>query len=68
VTVATAWHALKLAEVLARLKTDPASGLAPDEAQRRLQAVGPNRVADQRERPWSVVWSAFPVRSPAFTL
>jgi Ca2+-transporting ATPase len=60
VTVAAPWHALKLAEVLARLKTDPASGLAPDEAQRRLQVVGPNRVADHHERPlWRLALDQF---------
>ena len=59
-TPGTAWHALKAAEVLARLGTDADLGLAPEDARRRLARVGPNRVADQRETPlWRLALDQF---------
>ena len=48
-----AWHALGVREVLADLGADAASGLAPDEARRRLSRVGPNRVG---EHPETSLW------------
>jgi Ca2+-transporting ATPase len=54
------WHALEIAEVAARLDTDPEKGLTEAESQRRLQRVGPNRVADQREQPlWRLALNQF---------
>jgi cation-transporting P-type ATPase F len=38
------WHSLDAAEVVARLKSDAANGLTWDEARRRLEHHGPNRV------------------------
>jgi Ca2+-transporting ATPase len=55
-----AWHALGLPEVLVQLGADAASGLAPDEARRRLSRVGPNRVADHPETPlWRLLLDQF---------
>jgi P-type Ca2+ transporter type 2C len=54
------WHALEIAEVAARLDTDLEMGLTQAEAERRLQRVGPNRVADQREPPlWRLALHQF---------
>jgi P-type Ca2+ transporter type 2C len=54
------WHALGVPEVLVQLGADAASGLAPDEARRRLSRVGPNRVADHPETPlWRLLLDQF---------
>ncbi|MCL5959209.1 MAG: cation-transporting P-type ATPase [Chloroflexi bacterium] len=42
------WHALSQREVLARLESDPLRGLTLDEARRRLERFGPNRLAEER--------------------
>jgi len=36
------WHTLSPSEAALRLKTDLVSGLAKEEAERRLQEFGPN--------------------------
>ncbi|QOJ35847.1 MAG: hypothetical protein HRU82_13245 [Nitrospira sp.] len=38
------WHGREVAEVVARLQTDPRRGLTIDEAARRLAQDGPNRL------------------------
>ncbi len=38
------WHAVAAAEALAQLQVDPGDGLSTEEAQRRLQQYGPNRI------------------------
>jgi hypothetical protein len=38
------WHAEDATAVAGRLATDPARGLAPDEAARRLASEGPNEL------------------------
>ena len=43
------WHALEVDQVVAHLDTDVSVGLSEAEAHRRLAAVGPNRVGDQRD-------------------
>ncbi|WP_225753106.1 HAD-IC family P-type ATPase [Actinotalea sp. Marseille-Q4924] len=45
-----AWHALSADDVVARLGTDVADGLAEDDAAARLRDVGPNRLPEKRER------------------
>ncbi len=47
----TAWHALSPDEVTRRFELDAAHGLIADEASRRLDAHGPNRLAERRPRP-----------------
>ncbi|HEY0995149.1 MAG TPA: cation-translocating P-type ATPase [Gemmatimonadaceae bacterium] len=49
---ATSWHALPTEEVLARAGTSLEEGLAPEEAERRLAAEGPNLIARGRRRGW----------------
>ena len=46
-------HALSVQEVAGLLGTDPAAGLDPGEASRRLKSHGPNRL--RRQKPRSVV-------------
>ena len=43
------WHALDIAAAAASLQTDPERGLTPDEAQRRRETAGPNRIADAQD-------------------
>ncbi|MGA8282967.1 MAG: cation-transporting P-type ATPase, partial [Desulfobacterales bacterium] len=38
------WHAMSRDAVLKELETDPLNGLSPDEAQMRLERVGPNEL------------------------
>ncbi len=47
----TAWHALGTEEACRRLATDPARGLAPSDAEQRLAAYGPNRLAEEKKEP-----------------
>ncbi|HET7874377.1 MAG TPA: cation-transporting P-type ATPase [Methylomirabilota bacterium] len=55
-----AWHALGPGAALAHLRVDPESGLERDEAQRRLERVGPNRVGDHPQRPlWRLAFDQF---------
>lgn len=42
------WHALSSEEVLAALSVDPAHGLDPGEARRRLEAAGPNKLSESK--------------------
>jgi P-type Ca2+ transporter type 2C len=54
------WHALEVADVLVHLGADAERGLAADEARRRLDRVGPNRVGDQPEMPiWRLALGQF---------
>jgi len=46
------WHALPRADVVRILAADPSRGLAREEARRRLERVGANRVADRPDAPW----------------
>jgi magnesium-transporting ATPase (P-type) len=45
-----AWHAVPADEVVARLHTDPATGLDAAEASRRLSQYGPNRLPEGKQR------------------
>ncbi|PJK30198.1 cation-translocating P-type ATPase [Minwuia thermotolerans] len=45
---ARTWHTLSVADVVAALGTDGASGLTPEEARSRLQRHGQNRLAEPR--------------------
>lgn len=49
-----AWHALPAEDVLRRLGTDPRRGLDPQEARRRLERYGPNRLPEP-PRPSALV-------------
>ena len=44
------WHTLTTDAVAARLRVDPAQGLASDEAARRLAQTHPNEITEQRRR------------------
>lgn len=46
------WHARSVDAVVAALGTDLERGLAPEEAARRLQRVGPNTPATSTRAPW----------------
>ena len=46
-----AWHALPSGDVANRLASDAARGLTAAEAERRLAAGGPNRLAETPQRP-----------------
>jgi len=43
----TPWHALSQEEVFERLRTTPL-GLSEDEARRRLEVWGPNRIEEEK--------------------
>ncbi len=45
------WHAISAAEAVRLLRTDPSLGLSSDEAARRLQRHGPNRLPSAARRP-----------------
>ena len=47
-----AWHSLPIDEVVERHKTDLEKGLAPSEAARRLQEVGPNELKEAPRTGW----------------
>ncbi|MGH7059310.1 MAG: cation-translocating P-type ATPase, partial [Stellaceae bacterium] len=47
---AVPWHAVLADEAIRRLKTDPAQGLAPAEASRRLAEYGSNRLPEGKKR------------------
>jgi Ca2+-transporting ATPase len=54
------WHSLPVADVVTILAADPARGLSPAEARRRLALVGPNRVGEVRETPlWRLLLDQF---------
>jgi P-type Ca2+ transporter type 2C len=54
------WHSVSPARAAAALKTDPARGLEPAQAARRLAEYGPNRIAREREiSPWPIVFAQF---------
>lgn len=53
-------HALPAEDVSRSLKSDLTKGLTDDEARRRLDQVGPNRIADARKRtPWQILMAQF---------
>ena len=55
-----AWHALDASQVMARLGTHSDGGLSAEEARRRLERVGPNRVGDHPEVPlWRLATDQF---------
>jgi Ca2+-transporting ATPase len=43
------WHAKSIADVVAELQTDPARGLAPEEATARLRREGPNQLREAKK-------------------
>src|SRR5262245_54526467 len=45
-----AWHALSVDEVVKRFSTSASKGLDPQEASRRLQQHGPNRLPEGKKR------------------
>jgi len=56
----TVWHAKPIAEIAAKLQTDPARGLSPEEAAARLQREGPNRIAGpKRISPFVILLRQF---------
>ncbi|KAF0209261.1 MAG: Cation-transporting, partial [Methylocystaceae bacterium] len=44
------WHAIAVDETIRRLESDPLKGLARDEAARRLEKYGPNRLPEGSKR------------------
>ncbi len=46
------WHALSSAEVVQRLETDAAAGLAQSQAAGRLAELGPNQLQESPPPPW----------------
>jgi len=51
------WYNLNPNEVLERLGTDPERGLDPEEAAKRLAALGPNELVDRGvKNPWLIIW------------
>jgi len=56
----SAWHALSVEEAVEALDSDQQQGLTSEEAQRRLQDVGPNELAE-RPRPgfWRMLLDQF---------
>jgi Ca2+-transporting ATPase len=56
-SVMSDWYRLEAAEALEKLGTDPALGLAPDEAARRLEKHGPNELVERGiKNPWLILW------------
>jgi Ca2+-transporting ATPase len=56
----TNWHALSSDETVARLGGDAVHGLSDAEAQRRLQAYGPNEIPNAPNRSaWSILFHQF---------
>jgi magnesium-transporting ATPase (P-type) len=49
-TASVTWHAVAAAEVVKRLRTDPANGLEAGEAVRRLTQYGPNRLPEGKKQ------------------
>jgi Ca2+-transporting ATPase len=45
-----AWHTLSVEAVAGRLETEAGAGLSPDEAARRLDVCGPNRIEEAKRR------------------
>ncbi|WP_277057754.1 cation-translocating P-type ATPase [Trichlorobacter lovleyi] len=56
----TVWHALGVDQALEMLQSAAESGLAADEADRRLQQYGQNELTEQAGRtPWQILWEQF---------
>jgi Ca2+-transporting ATPase len=56
----TMWHTLDAAEALRALDSDPRTGLAADEAARRLGTYGPNELKkEDRPSPWLIFLGQF---------
>ncbi len=54
------WHTLPPCEAALRLKTDLVSGLAKEEAERRLREFGPNEIsAVKTVSPWAILMEQF---------
>lgn len=56
--VATDWHHLTVAEVAARLTSDPGQGLTPPRAAARLAEIGPNRLPMAALPGWPALFFA----------
>ncbi|MBX5466306.1 MAG: cation-translocating P-type ATPase [Firmicutes bacterium] len=54
--MAVPWHALPAPEVFLQVRTDPERGLSESEAERRLEEVGPNQLAEAPRVAW---WRLF---------
>ena len=50
------WHRLTIDQASQQLGVDPANGLTTEEAARRLQQYGPNKLAEKAKEPG---WKAF---------
>lgn len=48
----SSWHSMTAAEVLRRLSTDLDRGLAAEEVLRRMNFFGPNKMAEEKPRPF----------------
>jgi cation diffusion facilitator family transporter len=45
------WHAMEVADVVSFQQTDLATGLSPEEAERRMSRFGPNHLPQSKSRP-----------------
>lgn len=48
--MADIWHSISKEEVLDKLKVDPAAGLTEEEAKKRLEEYGPNKLKGQKKK------------------
>ena len=56
----SAWHALDADAAIRELGVDPACGLAPPEAARRLAEHGPNELTqEEKASPWRLFFNQF---------
>jgi Ca2+-transporting ATPase len=62
---AVAWHTLKAEQALDKLGITPKLGLSQQEAARRLQDLGPNRLAEAPPRP---IWLKFLAQFKSFLI
>lgn len=54
------WYKLEITEVLQRLGTNAAQGLAPQEAARRVSEHGHNELVERgRRSAWKILWEQF---------
>jgi Ca2+-transporting ATPase len=51
------WCRMEAAEALEKLESDPAQGVSPDEARRRLKEYGPNELIERGVKSvWLILW------------
>ena len=54
------WYKLGIEQTIGKLGVSPATGLAPDEAERRLAEYGPNELVERGAKPaWKILLDQF---------